>query len=152
MGDILDDGTKAAAKRIGKNSEKFAVNAGGQEPAMHDPKWEPGLGLSYSVEPTPGRHTIGSYLNYELYNIGSVVKGYPILPASYPAEEKYHANENNVMMILGCSLLTQIINSCGICMFATMMGINRYPIFQYINASNGWDKTPETSYEKSSIK
>ncbi len=147
IGDTLADGTKMAAERIGKDSYKLAVNAGGQEPAMHDPKWDPGLGLSYSVEPTPGRHTIGSYLYYELYNIGSVVGGYPKVPVSYPAEERYQANENNVMMILGCSLLTQIINSCGICMFATMMGIDRYPIFQYINASTGWGKTPEEYME-----
>lgn len=147
IGDILADGTKVAVQKIGKGSEKFAVHAGGQEQAMHDPKWDPGLGLSYSVEPTPGRHTIGSYLNYELYNIGSVVKGYPQLPSSYPAEEKYQASKNNVMQIVGCSLITQIINSCGICMFAPMMGINRYPIFQYINASTGWNKTPEEYME-----
>ena len=36
------------------------MHAGGQELPMHDPKSDPGYGVHYIVEPTPGRHTVGS--------------------------------------------------------------------------------------------
>ncbi len=65
FGDILADGVKIAAERIGKGSEKFAVHIGGQEVGMHDPKvlshQFPGMPSSalYRMSPTPGRHTQG---------------------------------------------------------------------------------------------
>ncbi|MFC2028256.1 aldehyde ferredoxin oxidoreductase family protein, partial [Chloroflexota bacterium] len=44
FGDILADGVKAAASKIGKGSERFAIHVGGQELPMHDPKFTPGYG------------------------------------------------------------------------------------------------------------
>ena len=67
IGNILADGVKVAAKKIGKGSEKFAVHAGGQELPMHDSRLDPGFGIIYQMEPTPGRHTVSSYLYGPLY-------------------------------------------------------------------------------------
>jgi len=38
FGDILADGVKVAAEKIGKGAEKYAVHIGGQDLGMHDPK------------------------------------------------------------------------------------------------------------------
>jgi aldehyde:ferredoxin oxidoreductase len=63
LGDVLADGVKRAAERIGRGAEKFAVHIGGQELGMHDPKFQPELeqaaGARYLVDATPGRHTQG---------------------------------------------------------------------------------------------
>ena len=65
FGDILADGVKVAAEKIGRGSEKFAVHIGGQELGMHDPKLVGGMGgnrpsaARYHLEPTPGRHMLG---------------------------------------------------------------------------------------------
>jgi aldehyde:ferredoxin oxidoreductase len=65
FGDILADGVKAAAERIGKGSEEYAVHIGGQELGMHDPKGgfmayigKPMMAM-YQMDATPGRHTTG---------------------------------------------------------------------------------------------
>jgi len=63
LGDILADGVKLAAERIGKGAEKFAVHVGGQEPGMHNPKISRGSGFPvaaarYQMDATPGRHMI----------------------------------------------------------------------------------------------
>lgn len=65
FGDILADGVKRAAERIGKGSEEFAVHIGGQELGMHDPKGnffayegKPKMAM-YHMDATPGRHTAG---------------------------------------------------------------------------------------------
>lgn len=61
LGDILADGVRKAAERIGKGAEQYAVHIGGQEIGMHDPKHfgmgGETAGARYHVEATPGRHT-----------------------------------------------------------------------------------------------
>ena len=63
IGEVLADGVKIAAERIGKGAEEFAVHIGGQELGMHDPKNRPGLNPTgvarYVGDATPGRHTQG---------------------------------------------------------------------------------------------
>jgi len=61
LGDVLADGVKVAAEKIGKGAEKYAVHIGGQELGMHDPKLM-GMGgptpaARYQMDATPGRHT-----------------------------------------------------------------------------------------------
>ena len=63
IGDVLADGVKAAAEKIGKGAEKFAVHIGGQEVGMHDPRIAghdfagmPSAAM-YWMNSTPGRHT-----------------------------------------------------------------------------------------------
>ena len=63
VGDILANGVKRAAEKIGKGAEQFAIHIGGQEVAMHAPKL---LGVGrmaspaarYLMDATPGRHTV----------------------------------------------------------------------------------------------
>jgi aldehyde:ferredoxin oxidoreductase len=65
FGDILADGVKLAAERIGRGTEQYAVHAGGQELGMADPKLQsPRYGdrasaARYQMDATPGRHTQG---------------------------------------------------------------------------------------------
>ena len=63
LGDILADGVKKAAEKIGKGAEKYAVHVGGQEPGMHDPRLPRGNGYPmsvarYQMDATPGRHML----------------------------------------------------------------------------------------------
>jgi aldehyde:ferredoxin oxidoreductase len=61
FGDILADGVKVAAEKIGKGAEEYAVHIGGQELGMHDPKFpsvpDATSAARYQMDPTPGRHT-----------------------------------------------------------------------------------------------
>ncbi len=63
LGDILADGVKVAAEKIGKGAEKYAVHIGGQELGMHDPKLVGMMGrypaARFQMDATPGRHTQG---------------------------------------------------------------------------------------------
>ncbi|MCW3997035.1 MAG: aldehyde ferredoxin oxidoreductase family protein [Candidatus Bathyarchaeota archaeon] len=49
IGDILADGVMRAAKKIGKNSDAFALHIKGQELPMHEPRGKKGVGLSYAI-------------------------------------------------------------------------------------------------------
>ena len=65
IGDVLAEGVKIAAEKIGKGAEEYAVHIGGQELGMHDPKLKGHpfqyprhpTGTVYKMDATPGRHT-----------------------------------------------------------------------------------------------
>ena len=56
LGDLLAEGVKIAAEKIGKGSEKYALHVKGQELPMHDPRGKTGQGLSFAVSPTGADH------------------------------------------------------------------------------------------------
>jgi len=47
MGAILSEGSREAAKRLGKGAEEFTVEVKGLEAPMHDPRGFHGMGLAY---------------------------------------------------------------------------------------------------------
>jgi aldehyde:ferredoxin oxidoreductase len=56
LGDLLAEGVKIAAEKIGKGSEKYALHIKGQELPMHDPRGKTGQGLSFALSPTGADH------------------------------------------------------------------------------------------------
>lgn len=63
FGDVLADGSKRAAERIGKGAAQYAMHVQGQELPMHDPRFQPGLATTYVMDATPARHTQGSEMS-----------------------------------------------------------------------------------------
>ncbi len=65
FGDVLADGVRQAAARIGGRAVVFAVHIGGQELGLHDPKFDfPAFtgkptAARFQMDATPGRHTAG---------------------------------------------------------------------------------------------
>ncbi len=47
FGDLLADGTRRAAEKIGRNAREFAVHVKGLEAPMHDPRGYHGMGLAF---------------------------------------------------------------------------------------------------------
>jgi len=59
IGDILADGSRAAARRIGRGAEEFAMQVKGVEFGMHEPRLKQGLALIYSVAASGADHCAG---------------------------------------------------------------------------------------------
>ncbi|MHB0868519.1 MAG: aldehyde ferredoxin oxidoreductase family protein, partial [Chloroflexota bacterium] len=59
IGDVLAEGTRIAARRIGNGAEELAMQAKGVEIAMHEPRLKQGLGLGYAVANHGGDHGTG---------------------------------------------------------------------------------------------
>ena len=142
IGDLLADGAQSAARRIGGDAASFAVTAGGQEIAMHDPRLDPGYALHASVDPTPGRHTTGSQVYYDMYRLWTRVPGLPRPGLLSSKAAKYAADERQVAIAMANSCFTQLYNGAGLCMFGAMMGVDRIPVFAWLNAATGWHMTP----------
>ena len=56
LGDLLAEGTKRAAERIGKGSEAWAMHVKGQELPMHEPRRKQAMGLHYSMHAAGADH------------------------------------------------------------------------------------------------
>ncbi len=56
FGDLLAEGTRRAAARIGKGSEMLAMQVKGQELPMHEPRRKPTMGLNYSTNAAGADH------------------------------------------------------------------------------------------------
>jgi len=143
IGNLLADGSKKAAELIGKNSRDFAMQAGGQELAFHDPRYDPGLALHAVVEPTPGNHTKGAWQYYEMFRLWTKIKGLPRAKFLYWKKEKYRADDDQACMAAACSQYSQLLESSGICLFGAFLGADRLPIFEWLNSVTSWTYSPE---------
>jgi len=56
FGDVLAEGSRRAAERIGGQAINYAIQIKGQEVAMHDPRVKYGHGLGIAVSPTGSDH------------------------------------------------------------------------------------------------
>jgi aldehyde:ferredoxin oxidoreductase len=68
IGDILADGTKAAAKRIGKGTDKYAMQVKGLELPGYDVRGAKAHGLNYATAYTGADHNRG-YAFQEIFGI-----------------------------------------------------------------------------------
>jgi len=147
IGDVLADGVKKAVERIGKGSEKYAINAGGQEPGMHDPRLDPILGIHFSADPTPGRHTIGAGSYYNYMKLWEHVTWAPKVKRRTLKANNYIPSEDVALKSVANSCIKQVVDGSGGCLFAMISGLSNWRLFDYLNAATGWDKTPDQYME-----
>jgi aldehyde:ferredoxin oxidoreductase len=128
FGDIIADGVKKAAERIGQGASKYAMHIQGQELPAHDPKHDYHWGVPYLLDPTPARHT----QNAEVFRpLGQVVQ----------LDRKAYANEG--MEYRTNSALHHIVNCSGMCAFVYSCFPSTGVLVEFMNAVTGWDLTPE---------
>ncbi len=146
IGDILADGVKAATKHLGSESKTYAMHAGGQEPGMHDPRYDPLLGVHFSADPTPGRHTIGCGTYYNMMHIWEEVSWAPVV-GRYKKSDEYTASDNEALKAVAGACYKQVVDGAGGCLFAAISGVQHWPIFKWLNAATGWDYSPDQYME-----
>jgi len=146
IGDILADGAKAAAAKLGSKMQPFAITAGGQEPGMHDARMDPMLGIHFSADPTPGRHTIGSGQYYDVLHLWEKVSWAP-KSGSYVKAEEYIPGEKIAMKSVAGSCYKELVDGAGGCLFAMVLGISHWKLFEWLNAATGWEKSPDEFME-----
>jgi aldehyde:ferredoxin oxidoreductase len=131
FGAILADGVRKAAERVGKGSEKFAMHVGGQEIPMHDPRFGPGYGTTYILDPAPGRHTHGGTMGAEWGRIN------PRFAHLSLPEVKPHDYKNKGELHRVYASWQHIISSVGLCWFGSHSVF--YPVVDMLNAITGWN-------------
>lgn len=145
IGDLLADGTKVAAGKIGKGAQEYAVHAGGQEPTAHDPRYAPGHAMGYSCDPAPGRHK-HMMDKYDQLFLWEKVSWAPV-SVQRPRMDDYRPSEENALKAVAASCYKMLVDGSGVCVFATEQGTRHYDLFELLEAATGWGKTPDEYME-----
>jgi aldehyde:ferredoxin oxidoreductase len=135
IGDLLAEGTKRAAERIGRGAGRLAVHVKGQELPYHDPRLQHGLGLGYAVSYTGADHCHSAFdRNYEQEATMEDVQNLGVLetmPATWLGPEKVRA-------ILYGSLRAHLDNCLGMCIF---LPYRNDQVVEAVRAVTGWNTT-----------
>jgi aldehyde:ferredoxin oxidoreductase len=127
LGDVLADGVKIAAERIGRGAEDCAVHIHGQEPPAHHPVLEYGFASCYRMDATPARHC--------RWHDAFVPPGVPI-PEYEPGSWKGRGRAQKMNMVLNNSL-----ESLGLCLIAVATYPHVDSLLQFLRGVTGWDVT-----------
>ncbi|WXG44814.1 MAG: aldehyde ferredoxin oxidoreductase family protein [Promethearchaeati archaeon SRVP18_Atabeyarchaeia-1] len=133
IGDTLAEGVRRAAKKIGKGSEDFAVQVKGLELAMHDPRYNKSLAVTYAVGSTGGRHTEGQ--SQEMGQ--SPVPDIPILSESVESTSE----ERKAALSVAAIDFNMIVDAIGMCTYAVSTGFSVGQLTSLLNATTGWGIT-----------
>lgn len=139
IGDVLAEGTRAAARRIGKGSEAFTCEVKGLDSPMHDGRALHGMGLGYAMGNRGACHVQNLDLALE-----SNWCAYPEvgLPGGYVGM----SSEGKADMVVKCENLGMLTNACIICQF-NMYALSVHDLVNLMNFSTGFDYTLEELME-----
>jgi aldehyde:ferredoxin oxidoreductase len=141
FGDILADGVKAAAEKIGKGAAACAIHVGGQEPGLHNALFLPSRGTGFVCDPTPGRHTAAPMARLDAGS--AVIAPYPEL--EFQGFEKYEYKRKGPASAVS-SNYSQVCNCAGVCLFPTIF-FGFFPALDFLNAVTGWDMSMKEALE-----
>lgn len=133
FGDVLADGVKLAAQRIGRGTEEYAVHVGGQEPGMHSPLFLPSRATGYVCDPTPGRHTAAPMARIDAGM--AAIAPYP--EVQFQGFERYEYKTKGAASAT-TSCYWQVGTCAGVCLFPVVF-FGNYPLVDFLNAVTGWD-------------
>ena len=139
IGELLADGVKVAAEKIGNSAEQFAIHVGGQELSMHDPRLNPSFATTYVTDPTPGRHTQGG-AGFNEFGLPLVT--FPGLELPPIPRREFHGKGQ--IHAIG-SKAVETMDALGVCEYGSMSG--EYPVLEIVRTATGWDITMEEFLE-----
>lgn len=127
-GEILGHGVKQAAAKLGEAAKALAMECGGEELPMHDPRFQPGIATSFVADATPGRHTQGGAALAETSFVSPGLR-FPEIKDKYT-----FAGKGETHKII--SSFVHVINSAGLCLFgSTIAPAEAVP--QYLSLTMG---------------
>jgi len=129
FGDVLADGVRVAAERIGRGAERYAVHINGQEPPAHNPKLEYGFASCYRMDATTARHM--------RWHGAFIPPGLPV-PEYEPGAWSGRGEAQKVDVVFNHAL-----ESLGLCAFVAATYPHVDTLLEFINATTGWGMTLE---------
>jgi aldehyde:ferredoxin oxidoreductase len=130
FGDILAEGTKRAAERIGRGSAEYAIHVKGLEPPMHEPRYKQGMGLHYSVHFAGADHCTGIHDNVV---IKGMAKGTGLNEDGTLTNTEMSPRKARLLYEAG--LLRHLGNYIGMCIFVPW---SNQQLGEAVEAVTGW--------------
>ena len=115
LGDLLAEGSRIAARRIGQGAEQYAIQVKGLEVPMHEPRLKQALGLHYSVHATGADHCTGVH-DTGYAEVGAGLAGLAPLGISEPIPST-ELSPRKVRLAYYLGLWRHLVNHLGLCLF-----------------------------------
>jgi len=130
LGNLLADGVKRAAEKIGIEAEKIAVHVRGLELAMHDPRAFTALALQYATMPRGACHTAFSYI---------VERDTKIPELGLEKILDRHSTDGKAYLVKVMQDYMTLYDSLALCKFLVHVGVSPSKIIEGFSAVTGWD-------------
>jgi aldehyde:ferredoxin oxidoreductase len=141
IGDILAEGVKRAAEKIGKGSEKFAIHIKGQEVPMHEPRGKKGLGISYATSNRGACHLQAEH--DDIFEDERWLCPEIGLDSSLTPRDRLYLGKEKAKLVKIAGDLWALYDSLLVCKFTAYpeggIGVNR--LAEIVAAATGWDVT-----------
>jgi aldehyde:ferredoxin oxidoreductase len=131
FGDVLAEGSRGAAKKIGRNAADFAVEVKGLEAPMHDPRGYHGMGLAYAMSNRGACHL----QHMDLF----VEQGQVAYPEIVGLKEDYEGqtSDGKAEMTMICENLGMVCSSAVLCVFV-MACLKANDLVEFLRTTTGF--------------
>ena len=131
FGDVLAEGSRSAAKKIGKNAEDYTVEIKGLEFAMYDIRGSHGHGLGFMMSNRGACHVAS-----EIGKIESSWNTWPEIGITGGYDPKADEGKGELNFI--CENVSMLSNSATLCQFC-LMSISLNELAEALKAATGFD-------------
>ncbi len=114
LGALLAEGTRIAARQLGRGAEDLAMQVKGLEIPMHDPRSKQGMALHYSVHPVGADHCTGVHDPAVEKGPGFEDWGTIDIPESIPSTE---LSPRKARLVFQVGMWAHLPNYLGFCLF-----------------------------------
>jgi aldehyde:ferredoxin oxidoreductase len=134
IGDILADGTRRAAERLGRDFGDMVVEVKGVEIPMHDPRAYWSNALNYAVANRGACHMEGVTFTVE--------SGLPFPDLGYTAPMDPYIPDGKAELTVKMHDLMVLYDALGICKFYIVVSYGPTAMAEWLNYCTGWDVSP----------
>ena len=130
FGDLLAEGTRRAAAKIGKGAAAYAIHVKGNEVPMHEPRLKQGMGLHYSINAAGADHCTGIHderLDTSVAALDRIDMADPV-----PSTEM---SPRKARILYQYGMWRQVPNTLGLCLFVPWTPKQMAEAVEYIT---GW--------------
>jgi aldehyde:ferredoxin oxidoreductase len=135
IGDLLADGTRPAAERLGKDLSDMLVEVKGIEVPMHDPRAFWSNALNYAVANRGACHMEGVTFTVE--------SGLPFPDLGYTAPLNRFIADGKAELNVKMHDLMALYDGLGVCKFYIVVSYGPTALAEWLNLCTGWTMTPE---------
>ncbi len=129
IGDLLADGVRRAAEKIGRGSGAFAVHSRGLELPMHDPRGFVSSAVTYATGNRGGSHN-ESMAYY-------VEQGMTISGMGFPERVDPHASSGKGEITAKMQNLSAVFDALGLCKFLMIGGVGPGELRDFLEGAAG---------------
>jgi aldehyde:ferredoxin oxidoreductase len=137
LGDLLAEGTKRAAMKLGGDAMKYSIQVKGQEVPMHEPRLKRALGVGYAVSPTGADHV------HNLHDTAITTEGGLSMFRPFGLLEPLPLQDlgpKKIQALMYRQHLVAMLNSIGFCFFYLFQPkASPIDVTAIVRAVTGWD-------------